>query len=48
MADFRRASMPGAVLAHSFTDLLTRLVDVEGKSIFWTEDEFVSLGDAYD
>jgi hypothetical protein len=37
-----------AVLAHSFTDLLDKLLAARGEYLFWTVDSFVSLGDAYD
>lgn len=37
-----------AVLSHSFADLLAQLITARGEVIFWAEDGFVSLGDAYD
>jgi hypothetical protein len=37
-----------AIIAKSFTELLERLYNAEGKSWYWTEPEFQSYGDAYD
>lgn len=37
-----------AVLAHSFTELLSELIEARGQHVFWTADDFVSKGDAYD
>jgi hypothetical protein len=37
-----------AVISHSFTDLLAGLIACRGEYIFWEDDSFVSLGDAYD
>lgn len=39
-------SMP--VVAHSFTDLLERLFESQGKRWYWLEEDFVPLGDAYE
>ncbi len=36
------------VIATSFTDLLTRLLDSRGGRWHWLEDDFPDLGDAYD
>lgn len=36
------------VISHSFTDLLAGLIACRGEYIFWEDDSFVSLGDAYD
>lgn len=37
-----------AVVATSFTDLLSRLVANQGEHWYWCRPDFVSLGDAYD
>ncbi|NQF15601.1 SMI1/KNR4 family protein [Brevibacillus sp. HB1.3] len=39
-----------AVIANSFTDLLNRLIETkgEGTTWYWYEEDFESLGDAYD
>lgn len=37
-----------AVVARCFTNLLKHLYEAKGASIFWTEPDFPSLGDAYD
>lgn len=37
-----------AVIAVSFTDLLTQLVAARGRELFWLGTDFPSLGDAYD
>ncbi len=36
------------VIAISFTELLNRLVQNNGKYWYWLNEDFVSLGDAYD
>lgn len=36
------------IIAKSFTELLEKLIKNEGKSIFWLDDNFEPLGDAYD
>jgi hypothetical protein len=36
------------VVAHSFTDLLERLLENKGNRWYWLEEDFVKLGDAYD
>ncbi|MCM3749953.1 SMI1/KNR4 family protein [Paenibacillus pasadenensis] len=36
------------VIAHSFTELLTRLFEYGGKYCYWLEDNFSYMGDAYD
>ena len=36
------------IVASSFTQLLTRLFDNKGKSIFWLDKNFSYIGDAYD
>lgn len=36
------------IIAKSFTELLKKLIKNEGKSIFWLDDNFEPLGDAYD
>lgn len=36
------------IIALSFTELLKNLVDNYGKRPYWLENEFISLGDAYD
>jgi hypothetical protein len=36
------------IIANTFTDLLERLVINKGKHWYWLQDEFASLGDAYD
>jgi len=37
-----------AVVAKSFTELLQCLYRAKGQSLYWTEQGFQSLGDAYD
>lgn len=37
-----------AIVATSFTELISRLFSSQGKSIFWLEQDFIYLGDAYD
>ncbi|UUZ93003.1 SMI1/KNR4 family protein [Paenibacillus sp. P25] len=36
------------VIARSFTELLANLMKGNGKRRYWSQDDFVSLGDAYD
>lgn len=36
------------VIAKSFTELLSRLYENRGGCLYWLEDDFASLGDAYD
>ena len=36
------------VIATSFTDLLERVIENQGKYWYWLSKDFVSLGDAYD
>ena len=36
------------IVASSFTDLIGRLLEAEGRDIYWYEPDFESLGDAYD
>jgi hypothetical protein len=36
------------IIAKSFTELLEKLIKNEGKSIFWLDDNFEPLGEAYD
>ncbi|EFM08677.1 Cell wall assembly/cell proliferation coordinating protein, KNR4-like protein [Paenibacillus curdlanolyticus YK9] len=36
------------IVARSFTELIIHLIDNGGKSLYWTEDDFEYLGDAYD
>jgi hypothetical protein len=36
------------VIAHSFTELLTRCYANQGAYPYWLRDDFVPLGDAYD
>jgi hypothetical protein len=36
------------VVATSFTDLVERLFEAEGRAFYWYEPSFESLGDAYD
>ncbi|WP_240421805.1 SMI1/KNR4 family protein [Paenibacillus periandrae] len=36
------------VIANSFTDLLKQLIENGGNRWYWLENDFVSLGDAYD
>lgn len=36
------------IIANSFTELLERLVMNNGKHWYWLQDDFTSLGDAYD
>lgn len=36
------------LIAHSFTDLLERLLKNQGNRWYWLEDHFQTLGDAYD
>ncbi|MEH7356653.1 SMI1/KNR4 family protein [Neobacillus drentensis] len=36
------------VIANCFTELLERLVMINGKHWYWLQDNFTSLGDAYD
>jgi hypothetical protein len=47
---FDRHAMPGycPIIARSFTELLTRLLDNQQSSPYWELPDFVSLGDAYD
>jgi hypothetical protein len=47
---FDRHAMPGycPIIARSFTDLLTRLVDNQQAYPYWELPDFVSMGDAYD
>jgi hypothetical protein len=42
--------LPGEcpIVATSLTELLGRLLDEQGRYLFWWEEEFESLGDAYD
>lgn len=37
-----------AIVAKSFTELLSKLIKNGGKSLFWLDDEFDYIGDAYD
>lgn len=37
-----------AVVARNFTELLTQLYNNQGKSLFWLDEDFCYLGDAYD
>jgi hypothetical protein len=37
-----------AILAFSFTELLNELIGAHGEYLFWTQEQFVSKGDAYD
>lgn len=37
-----------SIVAKNFTELLTQLFHNQGKSLYWLEDNFVYLGDAYD
>ncbi len=37
-----------AIVAKSFTELLIHLLDNKGKSIFWLDENFEYIGDAYD
>lgn len=37
-----------AVVARNFTELLTQLYNNQGKSLFWLDDDFGYIGDAYD
>lgn len=36
------------IIANSFTDLLCCLLNSNGEYLYWLDDSFVSLGDAYD
>lgn len=36
------------IIANCFTELLSRLIDNKGDRWYWLQDNFVSLGDAYD
>lgn len=36
------------IVAKSFTELISHLIDNGGKSLYFTEDDFEYLGDAYD
>ena len=36
------------IVAKSFTELLSQLFSNQGKSLFWLDDDFVYIGDAYD
>jgi hypothetical protein len=36
------------VIALTFTDLLTNLIRAQGDYLYWTQSDFVPLGDAYD
>jgi len=36
------------IIAGSFTDLLRHLIENKGQSIYWLDDNFTSLGDAYE
>ena len=36
------------IIAMSFTDLLTRLIINKGQRWYWLQDDFETLGDAYD
>ena len=36
------------IVAENFTELLFQLYTNEGKSLFWLDDDFVYIGDAYD
>lgn len=37
-----------AIVARNFTELLTQLYNNQGKSLFWLDDDFCYIGDAYD
>lgn len=37
-----------AIIANSFTELVDKLYRNRGKSLFWLDDDFLYLGDAYD
>ena len=37
-----------AIVAQTFTELISQLYSNQGKSLFWLDDDFNSLGDAYD
>lgn len=37
-----------AVVARNFTELLENLYYSKGKYLYWLEEDFISLGDAYD
>lgn len=37
-----------AIVAKNFTELLLQLLNNQGKSLFWLEDNFAYIGDAYD
>lgn len=37
-----------SVVAKDFTELISQLLKNEGKSIYWLDDDFVYIGDAYD
>ncbi len=43
-------AMPGytQIIAKSFSELLFRLVENQGKHWYWLQNEFLSYGDAYD
>lgn len=45
-----RHGIPGncQVVAQSFTDLLERLLQSKGESLFWLGPQFESIGDAYE
>lgn len=36
------------IIAKSFTELLSRLYEMRGEYLYWAEDDFEPLGDAYD
>ena len=37
-----------AIVAQTFTELVSQLYSNQGKSLFWLDDDFNYLGDAYD
>lgn len=37
-----------SIVANSFTDLVINLLNAKGKNLYWLEDTFNYLGDAYD
>lgn len=45
-----RHGVPGecSIIATSFTDLLEKLINNKGNEWYWMQDDFKSLGDAYD
>lgn len=37
-----------AIIANTFFELLVQLFNSRGESLFWLNDEFINIGDAYD